>query len=286
MSKRVRIIEVGPRDGLQNEAETIPTGRKIRLVDTLADCGLKQIEVTGFVSPRWVPQLADAAEVMSGINRPPGTCFSVLIPNLEGMKRAIRCAPDAVAVLTSASEGFCQRNINCSIAESLNRIRSVLAFAGDRKMLVRAYISNVIECPYDGRVAPAQVARLAHTLLTLGCDEISLGDTIGAGTPDRVDAMLAAVLEAVPVTRLAGHYHNTNGRALDSIKVSLARGLRAFDSAAGGLGGCPFAPGAQGNVATEQVVQALHEEGYETGIDLEHLTSVAAPLAHGMRSQQ
>jgi len=286
MGEFVSIVEVGPRDGLQNEKENVSTDRKIELVDALAKCGLQRIEVTSFVSPERIPQLADAAEVMRGITRTPGKRFSVLTPNLKGMALAIKCQPDEVAVFTSASEGFCQHNINCSIAESLDRFRPLLDRAREIGLPVRGYVSSVIDCPYDGPVEPAQVARVSGLLLTLGCREISLGDTIGAGTPHRIDAMLEAVLDVVPADTLAGHFHNTNGQALDSIKVSLAHGLRVFDSAVGGLGGCPCAPGAEGNVATEQVVQLLHDEGYETGVDLERLKSVAVPLARSMRSER
>lgn len=286
MGEAVSIVEVGPRDGLQNEREEIPTERKIELVDALSNCGLKRIEVTSFVSPKWVPQLADAVDVMSGITRCPGVSYSVLAPNLKGMETAIMCGPDEVAIFTSASEGFCQRNINCSIEESLERFQPVLDLAKEVEMPVRGYVSCVTDCPYDGAVEPAQVARVAYSLITLGCWEISLGDTIGSGTPDRIDAMLESVLAVMPADKLAGHYHNTNGKALENISVSLERGLRVFDSAIGGLGGCPYAPGAEGNVATEEVVQLIHKKGFETGIDLEQLTSVAVPLAQAMRSDR
>ena len=284
MAEFVSIVEVGPRDGLQNEKENIPSRRKIELVDELTKCGQKRLEVTSFVSPKRVPQLADAAEVMDGIARVPGVSFSVLTPNLEGMEKAIKFHPDEVAVFTSASEGFCQHNINCSIEESLERFQPVMELAKQIGMPVRGYVSCVTNCPYDGEVEPARVARIAHFLLELGCREISLGETTGSGTPHRIGAMLDSVLAVAPSRKLAGHYHNTSGRALENIKVSLDRGLRVFDSAVAGLGGCPYAPGAKGNVATEEVVQLLHDEGFETGIDVERLTSVAVPLAQSMRS--
>ncbi|MCY4005222.1 MAG: hydroxymethylglutaryl-CoA lyase [Rhodobacteraceae bacterium] len=286
MGESVSIVEVGPRDGLQNEKKIIPTDQKIKLVDELARCGLKRIEATSFVSPDWVPQLADAVEVMDEITRTCGVSFSVLVPNLKGMELAIKCQADEVAIFTSASEGFCQRNINCSISESLNRFKPVLDLAGKSNLPVRGYVSCVIDCPYDGPVDPTRVASVCVALLTLGCREIGLGDTIGTGTPRRIDAMLKSVLDVIPAHKLAGHYHNTNGHALDCIKVSLAHGLRVFDSAVGGLGGCPYAPGAAGNVATEEVVQLLRNEGYETGIDLDRLKSVARPLAQAVRREQ
>ena len=283
MTDAVTLVEVGPRDGLQNEPRVIATARKIDLIDQLAACGLTRIEVTSFVSPKWIPQLADAAEVMGGIARAPGVAYAALVPNMQGMKRALACAPDEIAVFTSASERFCRHNINCSIAESLDRFQPVVDLARDVDLPVRGYISCVTDCPYAGAVAPGPVAQLARRLIALGCQEVSLGDTLGAGTPERVDAMLAAVLDHVPAAQLAGHYHDTHGLAFDNILVSLQRGLRTFDCAIAGLGGCPYAPGAAGNVATEQVVRRLHGEGYDTGVDLDRLTSTLVPLAQTLR---
>ncbi len=284
MNESVSLVEVGPRDGLQNETRIIPTARKVKLVDELARCGLRRIEVTSFVRPERVPQLADAGDVMAGITRRSGVSYSVLTPNLKGMEQAMKYSPDEVAVFTSASEGFCQRNINCSVRESLVRFQPVLEAARAAGIPVRGYVSCVIDCPFDGPVAPDQVAGVAQALDGLGCTEISLGDTTGSGTPGRISDMLASVLEVIPADRLAGHYHDTGGHALENIRVSLDAGLRVFDSAVGGLGGCPFAPGAKGNVATEAVVGMLRDEGYETGVDLERLVSVAVPMAHSMRS--
>lgn len=282
MAEPVTLFEVGPRDGLQNEPRVIPTAEKIRLVDMLADAGLRRIEVTSFVSPRWVPQMADAAEVLAGIARRPGVSYSALTPNLKGYAGARAAGADAVAVFGAASESFSQKNINCSIADSLARFAPVLDAAAEDGVSVRGYISCVTDCPYEGEIAPGAVARMARELYAMGCAEISLGDTIGRGTPERVDAMLAAVLEEVPAERLAGHFHDTAGQALGNIEVSLSRGLRVFDAAAGGLGGCPYAPGAAGNVATEAVVAWLHGAGFETGVDSENLAD-AARFARGLK---
>ncbi len=284
MNESVSLVEVGPRDGLQNETRIIPTARKVKLVDELARCGLRRIEVTSFVRPERVPQLADAGDVMAGITRRSDVSYSALTPNLKGMEQAMKYRPDEIAVFTSASEGFCQRNINCSVRESLARFRPVLDAAWAAGLPVRGYVSCVIDCPFDGPVAPDQVARVAQALDGLGCREVSLGDTTGSGTPERIADMLASVLKVIPAERLAGHYHDTGGHALENIRVSLDAGLRVFDSAVGGLGGCPFAPGAKGNVATESVVGMLRREGYEAGVDLERLVSVAVPMAHSMRS--
>ncbi|MDR5654564.1 hydroxymethylglutaryl-CoA lyase [Ruixingdingia sedimenti] len=283
MAEQVTIFEMGPRDGLQNEKRMIPTADKIRLVDLLSDCGLRKIEVTSFVSPKWVPQMADAAEVLAGINRRPGVAYAALTPNLKGFEAALAARADEVAVFASASEGFSRKNINCSIAESLARFAPVLDAAGAAGIPVRGYVSCVTDCPYDGPTPPAKVAEVAARLIAMGCYEVSLGDTIGAGTPETVGRMLDAVLSAVPAGRLAGHYHDTHARALDNIEVSLRRGLRVFDSSAGGLGGCPYAPGARGNVATEAVVGLLHARGFETGIDPDRLGK-AAVFARGLRS--
>lgn len=275
MSERVTIVEVGPRDGLQNEARQVPTDDKIRLVDLLTATGLARIEVTSFVSPRWVPQMADAAEVLAGIARAPGVEYSALTPNLRGFEAALAAGADAVAVFASASEGFSRANVNASIAESLERFHPVLEEASEAGISVRGYVSCVTDCPYDGEIAPADVAHVAEALYRMGCHEISLGDTLGRGTPARVDEMLRAVLDRVPAERLAGHFHDTAGRALANLGVALERGLRVFDAAAGGLGGCPYAPGAAGNVDTEAVVGMLETRGLATGIDRERLASAA-----------
>lgn len=283
MAERVTIYEVSPRDGLQNEPRAIPTADKIRLVDLLSACGFAHVEVASFVSPKRVPQMADAAEVLAGIRRVRGISYAALTPNLQGFERALEAGADEVAVFASASEGFSQRNINCSIAESLDRFRPVLAAARTAKIPVRGYVSCVTDCPWDGPVAPGAVARVAQALLDLGCRQVSLGDTIGAATPETTGRMLEAVLERIPAAQLAGHYHDTRGRALENIRTSLAHGLRVFDSSAGGLGGCPFAPGARGNVATEAVVEMLHGMGYDTGIDSARLKE-AAGFALSLRS--
>lgn len=275
-AQHVTIVEMAPRDGLQNESTLVPTTDKIRLVDILSDCGYERIEVTSFVSPKWVPQMADAAEVMAGIRRRPGTRYAVLTPNLRGLEAAIEAGADEVAIFASASETFSQKNINCSIAESIERFRPVAELCRERGLLLRGYVSCVVECPYEGAIAPASAARVAGLLNDLGCYEISLGDTIGRGTAEAVDAMLAAVLERIPANRLAGHFHDTSGRALDNIAVALHRGLRVFDASAGGLGGCPYAPGAAGNVDTLAVNAFVTAKGFSTGLDIAKLEQAAA----------
>lgn len=284
MGERVEIVEVGPRDGLQNEARIIPTADKIALVDRLSACGFARIEVTSFVNPKRVPQMADAAQVLAAIARAPAIRYAALAPNLRGFEAAREAGAGEVAVFASASEGFSRANIGCSIAESMERFAPIMEAAEAAGLPVRGYVSCVTDCPYDGPVAPAQVARVAAALLAMGCYEISLGDTIGQGRPESIDAMLAAVLDAVPSGQLAGHYHDTAGRALQNIEVSLARGLRVFDAAVGGLGGCPYAPGAAGNVATEAVHARLTALGHETGLDAAVLDKAAA-MARAMRGQ-
>lgn len=283
MTERVTLYEVAPRDGLQNEARLIPSTDKIRLVDALSDCGFSHIEVTSFVSPKWVPQLADAEAVLTGIRRRPGTSYAALTPNLLGFERALAAGASEVAVFASASEGFSRRNINCSVAESLERFRPVLQAALTAQVPVRGYVSCVTDCPYDGAVDPVAVAGVAEALSDMGCYQISLGDTLGSGTPDRVAAMLDAVLDRLPASCLAGHFHDTGGLALANIEVGLARGLRVFDGSVGGLGGCPYAPGAKGNVATEAVAARLHLLGFDTGLDLDRLSRVAT-LAQSLRT--
>ncbi len=283
MAESVEIFEVGPRDGLQNETRPIETADKIALIDCLSAAGFRRIEVASFVSPKWVPQMADSAEVLAGIRRAEGVRYAALTPNLKGLERAIAAGADEVAIFGSASEGFSRANINATIAESLARFAPVAEAAGEAGLPVRGYVSCVTDCPYDGPVAPEQVARVAGELLRMGCYEISLGDTTGQATPEGIEAMLDAVLDAVPAARLAGHYHDTAGRALENIEASLGRGLRVFDAAVGGLGGCPYAPGAKGNVATEKVHARLSEIGFETGLDGAQIAQ-AAGLARALRA--
>ncbi|SFJ42802.1 hydroxymethylglutaryl-CoA lyase [Celeribacter neptunius] len=267
VSDHVRIYEVGPRDGLQNEKRVIPAAQKIELVNRLSDAGFEKIEATSFVSPKWVPQLADASDVMAGITRREGTDYAVLTPNLKGFERALEAGADEVAVFASASEGFSQKNINCSIAESLTRFEPLMEAAARARIPVRGYVSCVVACPYDGEVAPGAVRDVASALKDMGCYEISLGDTIGAGTPETIARMLERVLTSVPAQALAGHYHDTGDKALGNVEASLDLGLRVFDSAVGGLGGCPYAPGAKGNLSTTALVERLDQLGYHTGID-------------------
>ena len=264
----VRIVEVGPRDGLQNEKAIIPTATKIELVDRLSRTGLRTIEATSFVSPKWIPQLADAAEVFAGIARDPGIAYPVLVPNEKGYERAHEVGVEEVAVFTAASEAFAQRNINASIDESIDRFRPVLERARDDGVKVRAYVSTVLGCPYQGEVAVGDVVRVARRLHELGCYEISLGDTIGIGTPLKARAMLHAVATQVPIEALAVHFHDTRGQALANILACLEEGVAVIDSAVAGTGGCPYANGASGNVASEDVVYMLEGLGIATGIDL------------------
>ena len=282
MSDTVTIFEMAPRDGLQNEARVISTADKVKLVDLLAKTGVSKIETASFVSPKWVPQMADGAEVLAGIVREPGVAYTALVPNMTGLDRALQSRADEIAVFGAASETFSQKNINCSIDEALDRFAPVVERALEVGLPVRGYVSCVTDCPYEGEISPQAVARVAGALRDLGCYEVSLGDTIGRGTPDRVAAMLAAMRDVVPADCLAGHFHDTAGMALENIKVSLDAGLRVFDASAGGLGGCPFAPGAAGNVATEAVVEMLYAQGIDTGIDAKAL-SVAADFARGLR---
>ncbi|HZT18255.1 MAG TPA: hydroxymethylglutaryl-CoA lyase [Dongiaceae bacterium] len=268
---RVRMVEVGPRDGLQNEPVILPAAVKIALIDRLSAAGLPVVEATSFVSPKWVPQMADAAEVMAGISRRPGTSYPVLVPNLRGFEAALAAKAEEVAVFAAASETFSQRNINCSIAESLERFAPVAAAAKAAGMRVRGYVSCVLGCPYEGPIAPAKVAEVAGRLVELGCYEISLGDTIGVGTPGQAAAMIETVARAVPLGRLAVHFHDTYGQALANILAALDCGVAVVDSSVAGLGGCPYAPGAGGNVASEDVLYMLQGLGVETGVDLEAL---------------
>lgn len=288
MNDPVTIFEVGPRDGLQNEKALIATGAKVRLIDCLSNAGFTKIEAASFVSPKWVPQMADGHDVMARITRKDTVTYAVLTPNMKGYERAIAAKADEVAIFGSASQGFSQKNINCSIEESLARFRPLADQAKADGMAVRGYISCVIDCPYDGKVAPKAVADIAQKLFAMGCYEISLGDTTGAGTPQSVNDMLDAVLDNVPAARLAGHFHDTGNQALFNIEACLERGLRTFDSAIGGLGGCPYAPGAKGNVATTLVHNRLSELGFDTGLNPDGLeaanaclTEIMAGLSHG-----
>jgi hydroxymethylglutaryl-CoA lyase len=264
----VRIVEVGPRDGLQNEKAEVPTAVKVELIERLADAGLPAVEATAFVSPKWVPQMADHTEVLERIRRKPGVDYPVLAPNLKGFEAARAAGATEVAIFGAASEAFSQKNINCSIAESLDRFRPVAEAAKKHGIKVRGYVSCVLGCPYEGEVAPRKVADVAQALFEMGCYEISLGDTIGTGTPGRTKEMIDACAERVPMEKLAGHYHDTYGQALANIYASLELGVRTFDASVAGLGGCPYAKGASGNVATEDVVYMLHGLGVRTGVDL------------------
>ena len=272
--KQVRLVEMSPRDGLQNEpGAVIATHIKTGLVDRLADCGLNHIESASFVSPKWVPQMGDAAEVMAGINRKPGVRYSVLTPNLKGFENALAAGADEVAVFGAASESFSQQNINCSIAESLERFLPVMEAAKQHRIPVRGYVSTVLGCPYEGDIAPEQVAKVAKALADMGCYEISLGDTIGVGTPLKAKRMLEAVAAEVPIERLAAHFHDTYGQALANLYAVLEEGIAVIDSSVTGLGGCPYAKGASGNVATEDVLYLLNGLGIKTGVDLNKLVA-------------
>jgi hydroxymethylglutaryl-CoA lyase len=267
----VRLVEMGPRDGLQNEPGTVPTAVKLELIERLADCGLKAIEATAFVSPKWVPQMADHTEVLARLKRKPGVSYPVLTPNLKGFEAARAAGAQEVAVFAAASEAFSLKNINCSIAESLTRFQLVLEEAKKDRIPVRGYVSCVLGCPYEGEAKPERVAGVAGALYDMGCYEISLGDTIGVGTPGKTKAMIEACARRVPIAKLAGHYHDTYGQALANIYASLELGVGTFDASVAGLGGCPYAAGATGNVATEDVVYMLHGLGIETGVDLDRL---------------
>lgn len=267
----VRIVEVGPRDGLQNHAKHVSTPVKIELVERLASAGLRNVEVTSFVSPRWVPQMADHAEVLRGIRRLRGVTYSVLTPNLHGFEEAVAAGATEVAVFASASESFSQRNIACSIKESLERFRPLMDAARGAQIKVRGYVSCALGCPYEGTVAPCQVATIARALLDSGCYEISLGDTIGVGTPLQAELLIEAVSQGVPLTKLALHFHDTYGQALANVLAALRCGVLVFDASIAGLGGCPYAPGASGNVATEDLAYMLAGMGFWTGVDLDKL---------------
>lgn len=271
LPKSVRLVEVGPRDGLQNEKQPISVADKVRLADDLTAAGLSYVEVGSFVSPKWVPQMAGSAEVFAGIERKPGVTYAALTPNLKGFEAALEARVEEVAVFAAASEAFSQRNINCSIAESLARFVPLMEAAKAAKVRVRGYVSCVLGCPYDGEIDSAQVASVARELYTMGCYEVSLGDTIGTGTAGKTRRMFEMVGHDIPRDKLAGHFHDTYGQALPNIYASLLEGISVFDSSVAGLGGCPYAKGATGNVATEDVLYLLQGLGIETGVDMDKL---------------
>ena len=270
----VKIVEVGPRDGLQNEKQLVPTAIKIELIERLAEAGLRAIEATSFVSPKWVPQMADHTAVMQGIRRQPATVYAALTPNLQGFDAAVQAGASEVAIFAAASESFSRKNINCSIAESLKRFEPIVASASALEIPVRGYVSCVVGCPYEAAVDAKKVAEIAQTLFAMGCCEVSLGDTIGVGTPASIERLLDACCRHLPISKLAGHYHDTYGMAIANIYASLHMGMTVFDSSIAGLGGCPYAAGASGNVATEDVVYLLHGLGIDTGVDLTKLVRI------------
>jgi len=284
LPNKVNIVEVGARDGLQNESP-VSTQAKIRLIDLLSDTGLTHIEAGSFVSPKWVPQMADSLDVMKKITRRHNVIYSALTPNVQGFEKALEAGANQVAIFTSSSEGFCQHNINCSIAESLTRFEPVIELATKHNIPVRGYLSCVADCPYDGPTKPEQVARVANLLMELGCYEVSLGDTIGTGTPIRIAKMLEAVLVKVPTDKLAVHFHDTWGQALANIYQALTMGVHTVDSSVAGLGGCPYAHGASGNVATEDVLYLCQGLGIETGVDLELLAKAGWMISEELNRQ-
>ncbi len=285
--KQVQLFEVGPRDGLQNEKGVIPAADKIALIDHLSDVGFSLIEATSFVSPKWVPQLGDAAEVMTGIKRKASVRYAVLTPNIRGFDDALRAQADEVAVFGAATQGFSQKNINCSMDESLERFRPVVAAAHRHNIPVRGYISVVLHCPYEGGVKPEAVLFMAEALLEMGCYEISLGDTTGHGTPQGVAALLDVITKKLPTDILVGHFHDTKNRAVENVFTCLDYGVRKFDSAVSGLGGCPYAPGAKGNVGTGLLHDALTEKGWKTGLDRQALRRAEAQVARmGLAARQ
>ena len=286
LPEQVRIVEVGPRDGLQNEQGQVRAEDKVALVDALVAAGLKHVEVGSFVSPRWVPQMADSAAVFAAIARAPGVTYAALTPNLQGFEAAIAAGASEVAVFAAASESFSQRNINCSIAQSLQRFEPVLAAAVAHGIKVRGYVSCVLGCPYEGDIAPERVRNVADAMLQMGCYELSLGDTLGIGTPGAARRLIDTVAQRVPRGQLAGHFHDTYGQAVANIYACLLEGVQVFDSSVAGLGGCPYAPGASGNVATEDVLYLLHGLGISTGVDLDRVVQAgqAIMLALGRQS--
>ena len=281
----IYLTEVGPRDGLQNERQIIPTAAKIAFIDTLSQSGMSEIEVTSFVSPRWIPQLYDAAEVFAGITRNPKVAYSALVPNEKGFERALECRPDRIAVFAAVSETFSHKNINTSLAGSLERFAPIMPRARKHGIPVRGYLSTVFFCPFEGRQPIARAVQLAEHLLDMGCDTVALSDTVGRATPDHVRAVLEAVLRKVPAERITMHFHDTFGTASDNVKMSLSMGVTRFDSSVGGLGGCPYAgPGAPGNVASETVVQTIREAGYDVPVDLDQLTRARAIIQEAMQA--
>ncbi len=275
----VRIVEVGPRDGLQNEQTLLPAAEKIELINRLSTVGLQTVEVTSFVSPKWVPQLADAAEVFQGIRKLPAINYPVLVPNLQGYERALSCGASEVAVFTAASEAFSQKNTNASIAENLQRFKPILDRAASDGVKVRGYVSCVLGCPYQGEVSIGDAVNVARALFAMGCYEISMGDTIGVGTAGKTKALMRALAHEIPTRALAGHFHDTYGQALANVTASLDVGIRVFDSSVGGLGGCPYARGASGNLASENLVYLLEGLGCNTGIDLAALAHIGAHIS-------
>jgi isopropylmalate/homocitrate/citramalate synthase len=278
LPRRVTIYEVGPRDGLQNEATPVPTEAKIAFVNALVDAGLTWIETTSFVNPKAVPQLADASEVMRGIERRPGVRYPVLVPNEHGMERALEAGVDAIALFAAASEAFSQANIRATIDESFERFRPVAVIARREGIWLRGYVSTAFHCPYSGAVSAAQAVAIAERLFELGCDEVAIADTIGRATPDDTRALLELAVGRLPVERLAFHLHDTSGLALENTRLALEAGVTIFDASAGGLGGCPFAPGAPGNLATEALVAMLDEMGIETGVDVGAVAQAAVAM--------
>lgn len=276
LPSHVTLVDVGPRDGLQNEKQPVTAAHKIELVHRLQSAGLKEIEVTSFVSPKWVPQMADNVEVMAGIERRPGVRYSVLVPNMKGLEAALPTRPDEVVVFGAASEAFSQRNINCSIAESIERFRPVAAAAHEAGLKVRGAISCALGCPYQGEVSPDEVERVVRLMKDIGVDHCGIADTIGVGTPRRVQAVMERALKHYPLVEVSGHFHDTYGQALANIYASLEVGVHTFDASIAGLGGCPYAKGATGNVATEDVVFLLHGLGIATGLDLDKLVDAGA----------
>ncbi|WP_135077561.1 hydroxymethylglutaryl-CoA lyase [Terasakiella sp. SH-1] len=280
--KKVKIVEVGPRDGLQNEKQLVSVDTKVELVDRLTQAGLSAVEAGSFVSPKWVPQMADSDKVLAQVKKADGVSFPVLTPNMKGFEAAMEAGAKEVAIFAAASEGFSQKNINCSIAESIERFEPIMAAAKEQDIAVRGYVSCVVGCPYDGAIAPEKVAEVSTRLYDMGCYEISLGDTIGVGTPAKVAEMIAAVSQTVPIGKLAGHFHDTYGQALANIYAALELGIHVFDSSVAGLGGCPYAKGASGNVATEDVVFMLNGLGIETGVDLATLCEAGRYISQSL----
>ncbi|WP_119303507.1 hydroxymethylglutaryl-CoA lyase [Dongia deserti] len=282
LPSRVKVVEVGPRDGLQNEAKPVPLETKVALIDRLSETGLTAIEAGAFVSPKWVPQMADSAEVFRRIKQKPQVSYPVLVPNVKGLELALAAGVQEIAVFGAASESFSQRNINCSIEESLERFGPVCDAAQSAGLKVRGYVSCVLGCPYEGEIAPDAVARVAKALIGMGCYEVSLGDTIGIGTPIKAQRMIEVVAQDVDISHLAAHFHDTYGQALANLLAVLQMGVAVMDASVSGLGGCPYAPGASGNVATEDVVYMLHGLGIETGIDLNQLVETGAFISQAL----